>query len=218
MLVDSPGGNFRIQNILLLKSEDFIIADGSGQFCYYEPTGELRNPYKLFRSNMPVCVDIEESKWNKFLEAQDQGVAPFFPITGMDQIGDWLMYITTKRQILKMRIQKEKSDDFGRISYLTIPYHRHKVNAIATCMKQPLLATAAGDNTLMVWNYTAHPGNLNLQIVKGLNDIIQAIAIHPSGFFIVIGHLDRVMIYTLQQDEVTKAEFQHHDMRGCTEI
>jgi len=57
MLIDSPGGNFRIQNILVLKSEDFIIADGSGQFCYYEPTGELRNPYKLFKSNMPTMVD-----------------------------------------------------------------------------------------------------------------------------------------------------------------
>jgi hypothetical protein len=54
---------------LQLKSEDFIVADGSGRFCYYEPTGELRNPYKLFRSNLPVNVDTEESKWNKFLEA-----------------------------------------------------------------------------------------------------------------------------------------------------
>lgn len=42
----------------------------------------------------------------------------------MEQIGDFLVYTTTKRQILKMRIQKDKTDEFGRISYLTIPFHR----------------------------------------------------------------------------------------------
>ena len=54
----------------------------------------------------------------------------------MEQVGDFLVYTTTKRQILKMRIQKEKSDDFGRISYLTIPFHRQKLTAVATCLKQ----------------------------------------------------------------------------------
>ena len=80
----------------------------------------------------------------------------------MEQIGDFIVYTTTRRQILKMRIQKEKSDDFGRISYLTIPFHRQKLTAVATCMKQPILATAASDQTLMVWSYTTHPGSLSL--------------------------------------------------------
>ena len=56
MLVDSPGNNFRIQNILALK-EDFIIADHSGSFCHYEATNEMRNPFKLFKNNLPTAVD-----------------------------------------------------------------------------------------------------------------------------------------------------------------
>jgi hypothetical protein len=71
-----------------------------------------------------------------------------------------------------MRIQKEKAEDFGKISYLTIPFHRHKLTAVATCMKQPILATAASDNTLMVWGYTTHPGSLELKCVKLLGDVI----------------------------------------------
>lgn len=107
---------------MALKQDDFIIADTSGSFCFYELTGEMRNPFKLFKNNMPVAVDQDEVKWNKYLEDQDS--APYFPITGMEQIGDFIVYTTTRRQILKMRIQKEKSEDFGRISYLTIPFHR----------------------------------------------------------------------------------------------
>lgn len=59
-----------------------------------------------------------------------------------------------------MRIQKEKNEDFGKISYLTIPFHKQKLNVLATCMKQPILATAANDHTLMVWDYLTHPPSL----------------------------------------------------------
>lgn len=68
MLVDSPGSGFKIQNILALKQDDFIIADHSGTFCHYESTGEMRNPFKLFKNNLPVAVDQDDVKWNKNLE------------------------------------------------------------------------------------------------------------------------------------------------------
>ena len=102
MIVDSPGPSFSIQNILALKSEDFIIADSSGSFAYYEPTNEMRNPFKLLKSNMPVHLDTDESeRWQYYLAEQD---TVYFPMTGMDQVGDFLVYTTKKRQMLKMRI------------------------------------------------------------------------------------------------------------------
>lgn len=143
---------------------------------------------------------------------------PYFPITGMEQVGDFLVYTTRKRQILKMRIQKEKTEEFGKISYLTIPFHRHKLTAVATCMKQPILVTAASDNVLMVWQYTTHPGSLTLQIVKYLDDVVQAVAVHPSGFYVVVAHVDRVRIYTIHPDDIAVAQFAYHEIRGCTEI
>ena len=123
MLVESPGANFRIQKILALKGDDFIIANDTGSFFYYESTGELRNPFKLFRNSLPTEVDSAKdgdigtggsagivsashssssNKWSKYLEEQDG--TPFFPSTGMEQIGDYLVYTTKKRQLLKMRI------------------------------------------------------------------------------------------------------------------
>ncbi len=34
-----------------------MIADNTGSFFYYEATGELRNPFKLFKNNLPSAVD-----------------------------------------------------------------------------------------------------------------------------------------------------------------
>ena len=70
----------------------------------------------------------------------------------------------------------------------------------------------------MIWHYSPHPGALYLQVVKSLTDMIQAVAIHPTGFYLVIGHLDRVKVYTIHPDDVAPAHFEHHDIRGCTEI
>ena len=70
----------------------------------------------------------------------------------------------------------------------------------------------------MVWSYTTHPGSLSLQIVKQLQDPILAVAFHPSGFYVVIAHPDRVRIYTVHPDDIAVAQFAIHEIRGCTEI
>lgn len=105
MLADSPRHNFRINHMLPIKGEDFMIADGTGAFYHYESTGELRNPFKLFKSNLPTSIDQEDNtKWTRFLEDQQQDGMPYFPITGMEQLADHLVFVTNKKQILKMRI------------------------------------------------------------------------------------------------------------------
>lgn len=70
----------------------------------------------------------------------------------------------------------------------------------------------------MIWQYSSHPGQLYLQTVKSLTDMIQAVAFHPSGFYLVIGHQDRVKVYTVHPDDVAPAHFEHLDVRGCSEI
>lgn len=43
-------------------------------------------------------------------------------------------------------------------------------------------------------------------------------AVHPSGFYVVVAHVDRVRIYTIHPDDVAVAQFAYHEIRGCTEI
>ena len=87
-------------------------------------------------------------------------------------------------------------------------------------MKKPILATAASDHVLMVWHYTTHPGQLTLQVVKSLQDTIQAVAIHPSGFYLVIAHLDRIKVYAIYTDDIVPSPFSNREIlvRGCSEI
>ncbi len=45
-------------------------------------------------------------------------------------------------------------------------------------------------------------------------------AIHPSGFYLLIAHLDRIKVYAIHPDDVVPSPFSHEDIavRGCTEI
>ena len=45
-----------------------------------------------------------------------------------------------------------------------------------------------------------------------------AVALHPSGFYAVIAHVDRVKIYTIYQDYVGCVDYQYYEIRGCNEI
>jgi|FrelakmetLWP11LW_1041352.scaffolds.fasta_scaffold143819_1 hypothetical protein len=70
----------------------------------------------------------------------------------------------------------------------------------------------------MIWNYTTYPGSLELRAVKQLGDLIMAVALHPSGFYAVIAHVDRVKIYTIHPDDVICVLFEYQEVRGCNEI
>ena len=61
----------------------------------------------------------------------------------MDMAGDWLIYTTKKKQLLKMRMNRDKKDELGRLSYVVYPFHRNRISAIATCMKQALMVSAS---------------------------------------------------------------------------
>ena len=62
---------------------------------------------------------------------------------------------------MKMRLNREKEDEIGRISYVMYPFDKTGISAIATCMKQPLLVTAS-DSTLFMWHYSGHANQMNL--------------------------------------------------------
>lgn len=131
MLADSPGATFRIQNIAPNRQEGFFIADNNGRFQVFDTTSDPKSPFQCTKL-LPERVDKDEP-WSSFLEKQDN--CPYFAITSMVQVGDNLIYTTKRKQLMKMKTSSEKQEDFGKISYLTIPFHRSQITAICTCMK-----------------------------------------------------------------------------------
>ena len=62
---------------------------------------------------------------------------------------------------MKMRFNRDKEDEIGKISYVIHPFHKSGITALATCMKQPLLITAS-DSTLFMWHYNGPASQMQL--------------------------------------------------------
>ena len=110
--------------------------------------------------------------------------------------GDWLVYTTKKKQLMKMRLNKEKKDELGKLSYIMYPFHRGKITAIATCMKQPLLVTAS-DQSLFMWHYNGPANPFVLINAQRLDGQIHALALHTSGHYIIVSLIDKIQIYSI---------------------
>ena len=160
-VLESPGPGFCIQNVVAVRETDFIIANPQGRMLFFTSTGELKNPFKLENDNLPEEVDREDNKYVDFILQCGSDFFPTFPMMHMDMVGDWLVYTTRKKQLMKMKMNREKHDEMGRISFVINPFHKTRITALATCMKQPLLVTAS-DSTLFMWHYNGPAATLAL--------------------------------------------------------
>jgi WD40 repeat protein len=198
VLHDSPGSNFRTHNISTNKQEGFIIADDMGRFLAFDSTSDHKNPFHMTK-RLPEKVDKDEP-WCNFLEKQDN--QPNFPITSMAQVGDNLIYTTARKQLLKMKTSAEKQDDFGKIAYLSIPFHRMQITAMATCMKSNILVTGSLDKTICVWNYSAPSSSLQLKVCQTVFDEVRTLALHPSGMYMIVAFFDKIKFYNIHPDSI----------------
>lgn len=89
------------------------------------------------------------------------------------------------------------------------------------CIQRPIIATLSKeDSTIRVWNYASGQCEFEenyekmQETVQGTNNTyLQSIALHPSGFYMAIGFIDKVKIYHLMQAELR--EFQVLDIKNC---
>lgn len=117
---------------------------------------------------------------------------------------------------MKMKTSSEKQDEFGKISYLTIPFHRSQITAICTCMKSNILVTASLDKTICIWVYSAPSSSLQLKVCQTVFDEVRAVALHPSGMYLVVAFFDKIKHYNIHPD--TLIPFYEVNIRACTDI
>jgi hypothetical protein len=151
VLPESPGYQFSIRKIVRAREKNFIISDDSGRFKEYLYTGDPKSPWILKR-NLPLGIDENESEqWAAHLKTLHG--TPFFPTTGMLLFNDCLVYTTENKQIMKMKLNEEKPKEYGKVAFLTEPFHSQPITAIATCLKRHIVVTASKDKTIRVWSY-----------------------------------------------------------------
>jgi hypothetical protein len=83
---------------------------------------------------MPTGIDKDEPWCKNYL--RNDSAAPYYIVTGADVAGDFLIYTTENKQIMKMRHIAEKRDDLGKVSYLISPFHSNIITGLSTCLKR----------------------------------------------------------------------------------
>ena len=94
---ESPGSIFPIQKIVPKTNGDggFFIYDDSGRIKVYNSGPDQKNPY-LLAHDFPAGIDFDENEpWAYHLKTLSR--EPIFPITGLEHVGDFLVYTTTNR-------------------------------------------------------------------------------------------------------------------------
>lgn len=201
---ESPGVVFAIQKIVPKTNGDggFFIYDDTGRIKAYALGPDQKNPYQL-TNDFPSGIDTDENEiWAKHLSSL--GKEPIFPITGLEHVGDQLVYTTTNCQILKLKIGDDKPRNLGKVSFFSVPMHSERVTGIATCMKRHIVVTAGADKTIRVWSYQSTNWVLTLEICQTMHDEIYTVALHPSGNYLVASFNSSIQFFNIYPRRIEK--------------
>jgi len=64
------------------------------------------------------------------------------------------------------------------------------------CLKKQIVATCSSDRTVRVWNYSAKD-ELTPDIVQQFEEEAYSVAVHPSGFHMVVGFSDNIRMLNI---------------------
>jgi WD40 repeat protein len=103
---------------------------------------------------------------------------------------DDIIFTTENNQIMKVSgLQIDRPNDDCKYEYLIFPFHSRAIQGMDICIKKNLVATCSIDKTVRIWNNLNPP---QLEIVELYNDEAYSVALHPSGFHLIVGFTDRV--------------------------
>uniref|UniRef100_A0A7S4PPE0 Uncharacterized protein n=1 Tax=Guillardia theta TaxID=55529 RepID=A0A7S4PPE0_GUITH len=187
-------------NSLSVYSSGFIIGGTEGRMSVYEKNdarekGEDKDPYhhfKTFRSNEHVEI------LSVSVSPQEETLAAFF---SNNQVATF--------PIVNIDILKEGDNHF---QYVGSGFHSQPVTGLDICVRRPLVATCGGDRSVRIWNYM----DKNCEVSKIFSEDLSAIAIHPSGFHVLIGFTDKLRFFNVLMDDLR--QFQEFPIKGCKEV
>ena len=95
---------------------------------------------------------------------------------------------------------------------LTCTFHTGAVNGMDVCVRKPIIATCGADKTVRVWNYL----DKTLEVCKVFSEEPYSVALHPSGFHIVVGFSDKLRVFSLLMEDLRP--YKDLPIKGCREV
>lgn len=98
--------------------------------------------------------------------------------------------------------------------YVQGMFHKNKneITGLDTCIRKQLIVTCSRDKTVCIWDYA----NRRLEFQHTFPEELVAVAFHPSGLHVVVAMQDKIEIYNVLSDKLTKSKTIN--LKGCNEI
>ena len=74
----------------------------------------------------------------------------------------------------------------------------HSQLGLDVCIRKPLIATCSLDRSVRIWNFET----CSLELYKEFAEEAYAIALHPSGLYILVGFSDKLRLMNLLIDDI----------------
>ena len=84
-----------------------------------------------------------------------------------------------------------------------------------TCIKKQLIATCATDRTVRLWKYD-QSNSFSCELTKSFNEETYSVALHPSGFHIVIGFAENIKMMNILSNDLVA--YKNIQIKNCKEI
>ena len=198
---ESPGEGYRITTIVPF-SRGFIISGENGMISAYERVEDPKYPYR--RTKNIECR----------LDQTQQYQLTAFPISSMclTSTEDQLFFITDNMQLIKTNIALDGTDDVSKFDYVVCNFHSDVVTGLDLCIRKTLIVTCSKDKTVRIWNYATR----TLEIVHQVPEQALSVAFHPSGFHVIIGLDDKILMMNVLSKSLN--QIKQIQIKSCREI
>jgi cilia- and flagella-associated protein 57 len=115
---------------------------------------------------------------------------------------DTIVFTMSSNQIFKVPINLDRPGDDHTYEYLICAFHSHPIFGMDVCLKKQIIATCSSDRTVRVWNYGTHAHEIKPDIIAQFEEEAYSVAVHPSGFSMVVGFSDSIRMLNILQEEL----------------
>ncbi|RLN75172.1 hypothetical protein BBJ28_00017929 [Nothophytophthora sp. Chile5] len=151
----------------------FVLGGSAGFFSIYEASDDAKDPFPFVRS---VAVgDVA------------------FDCIAVSPNSETIVACSKSRELLTFSMSALESEQEGdRIDY------RELIPHVDVCVQRPIVVTCGSDKTVRVWNFELR----RYELLHQCPEEPLAVAVHPSGFQLVVAFKERVRIYQLLQESL----------------
>lgn len=200
-LSDSPMNNFRAETICSY-SRGFCLCGENGRIYIYERNDDNRVPYR--RAGMIESQVDQNSPMGSVPNTITSAV-----ITSTE---DNMFFITDNNQLMRVNVPLDGTDEESKFEHVIFSFHSASITGLDTCIRKQLLVTCSRDKTVRIWNYASR----TLEITHTVAEEASSVAFHPSGFHIVLGLFDKILMMNVLSKSLQ--QFKTFQIKQCREI